>query len=46
MCYLNGQKYSGTISSALSDIVRIDATKIKKSASITLVQIQLPGKFK
>lgn len=26
----NGQKYSGTISSALSDIVRIDATKIKK----------------
>ena len=29
----NGQKYSGTISSALSDIVRIDATKIKKSAS-------------
>lgn len=29
----NGQKYSGTIFSALSDIVRIDATKIKKSAS-------------
>ena len=30
----NGEKYSGTISSALSDIVRIDATKIKKSVSI------------
>lgn len=29
----NGVKYTGTPSSALSDIVRIDATKIKKSAS-------------